>query len=225
MVSFIALKCISVCFCVLWKLYFQFKHKPDGKYHISPSLISFSHLHHSLQHKEIRMRFVFSSSLSVDLHLLWARCWHLFSSALAPVRKSNPIRFYIPQIVTVTTQEEWANWRGQRDANKQACRWITQRLCQQHARHCQRRHRPRQPWQFDTQGKRRKGQQNDTEQTNGEKTSYICDLPPPWHLCFFLLLTPCSLCVLHMFIWAHMYEVQSSLLIHVVWNVRHVSSH
>lgn len=66
---------------------------------------------------------------------------------LTAVQKSNPIKFYIQQIVTVPAPEDWANGRGQRDANKQASRWIIQRWCQQHAHHSRRRHcRPPQPW-------------------------------------------------------------------------------
>ncbi len=93
----------------------------------------------------------FFTPQSVDFHFMCACCWlHLFFT-LAAVRKSNPIKFYRLQIVTVPTPGDWVNGRGQRDTNKQACRWITQHLSQQQACHRQRRHRPSQPWQFGSQ--------------------------------------------------------------------------
>lgn len=140
------------------------------------SLMSFSHLHHSFTAQGSHVC-VFSF-LRVLIFTLCKPVVDFLFFILTPVRKSNLINFYIPQIVTVPTLEYWVNGRGQRDANKQACRWITQCLCQQHACHRQRRHRPSQPWQL-VRRKRRKGQQNDTEQTNGKKNSCIWNLPQP----------------------------------------------
>lgn len=51
----------------------------------------------------------------LDFHLARA-CWGPFSRL-----SGNQIKFYIPQIVTAPTLEDWMNGRGQRDANKQAC--------------------------------------------------------------------------------------------------------